>query len=188
MERAERVILVFICASFATDLITFFVIRNEHLLRNILIQIFGFTEAALLLLFYTLVFKKASWKKTVYAVGAGYLAFYLIDALLWERLKFNHMARSVEASLFIFMALAFFYQVYQQEDDIFIERSPLFWINVALLVYFAGAFFSFVLSREIMIDPRLTWKFHNFSNFLKNILLGIALWIIPPRQTLTKSP
>jgi sterol desaturase/sphingolipid hydroxylase (fatty acid hydroxylase superfamily) len=183
-SREQRVIVAFIGASFASDLLTLFVIRYEYLLRNVLAQLYGFVEAALLLFFYSLILKKG--KAVVYTVGALYLTYYVINSLLWEVLVFNPNARAVEAIVMIFLALAFFYQIYQQEEEIFIEHSPLFWINIALLVYFAGAFFSFALSREIVIDPKLTWKFHNFSNILKNILLGIALWKVPRQPRLTK--
>jgi hypothetical protein len=75
------------------------------------------------------------------------------------------------------LAFSLFYQFYKEENDIFIDQSPLFWMNIAILTYFSGAFFSFILSKEILSGP-LPWMLHNVCNALKNILFSIALWKI----------
>ncbi len=175
LNRYQGIIVIFICLSFATDLLARYVIqgRNYFFLHG-----YGFLEAAVLLYFYGLVIENG--KKTIRVVTIAYLVFYVVNSLYWERDIFNTYGRSVECLVMISLAITVFYEFYSREEDIFIDRSPLFWFNVAILTYFSGAFFSFILSREILSGP-MPWLLHNASNIMKNLLLAVGLWRIPAK-------
>ena len=172
----QKIIIVFISVSFAADLLSRYLIhgRNYWFLHG-----YGFIEALILFYFYARVLERA--KMLVYVLAALYLSFYIVNSLLWEWNMFNTHARTAEAAIMIFLSTLLLYQFYQNEEDIFIDRSPLFWMNIAILTYFAGAFFSFILSSEILLGTLMSWRLHNFSNILKNLIFGIALWRIPQR-------
>ncbi|HEY3402057.1 MAG TPA: hypothetical protein VGK59_01655 [Ohtaekwangia sp.] len=170
----QLIIVLFVSASFITDISTHYWIPGRNYWA---LHVYGFIEAALLLYFYSRVLNRI--KIWIYVVTIFYLAFYLINSFLWERNEFNTYARTVEAVIMIILAILLFYKFYQDEEDIFIDRSPLFWMNIAILTYFSGAFFSFILSHEILLGTMMSWRLHNLSNILKNILLAIALWKVP---------
>jgi hypothetical protein len=170
----QRTIVLFILASFTTDLVTTFLLKQNNYW---LLHIYGFIEAGLLFWFYAQVINR---KKLIYGLAFLYLAYYVANSLTWEHVEIlNENARAGEAVVMIVLSVLLLHQFYRNEEDIFIDRSPLFWINVAILAYFAGAFFSFKLSNEILLGTHMSWRLHNFSNILKNLLLAIALWRIP---------
>jgi hypothetical protein len=170
----QSIIVLLIVVSFAADLATRYFVEGRNYW---LLHIYGFIEAGLLFYFFSLVIDRLKW--FVYIVSGCYLIFYLVNSFLWEWSMFNTNARTAEAVVMIVLSVLVLHQFYRNEEDIFIDRSPLFWITIAILTYFAGAFFSFILSSEILLGTQLSWRLHNFSNILKNLLLAVALWRIP---------
>ena len=59
-------------------------------------------------------------------------------------------------------------------------RLPIFWVNVAVLVYFSGNLFVFMLSDYLVTVLKdnliVYWSFHNFLSIVKNILLAIGFY------------
>lgn len=170
LNRYQRVIVIFICLSFSADLFAKYVIHGRNYL---FLHFYGILEALLLMYFYSLVIDKD--KRVIGILAVIYTLFYLFNSLYWEWNVFNTYARSLECLIMISLSIVLFYQFYNREEDIFIDRLPLFWMNIAILTYFSGAFFSFILSKEILSGP-MPWLLHNASNMLKNILFAIGLW------------
>ncbi|MGK7392690.1 MAG: hypothetical protein ACNS60_20210 [Candidatus Cyclobacteriaceae bacterium M2_1C_046] len=170
LEKYQKIIVLFIATSFAADLISLYIIKgtNYNFLHG-----YGLVEALILFWFYSVVLEKS--KKWLFALAFAFCVFYLWDSVFLEIQQFNAIGRSVESVVFIFLSLMLLYQFYHKEDDIFLDRSPMFWFNVAILFYFSGAFFSFILSK-VILSSSLSWKFHNTSNMLKNLLLAVGLW------------
>jgi hypothetical protein len=167
-------IILLIAISFGADLISHYLIEGRNYW---FLHIYGFFEATILFYFFSQVVQRH--KILVYLLAVCYCTYYVINSFAWELGMFNTNARTTESVIMILLSILMLHQFYQNEDDIFIDRSPLFWIIIAILTYFAGAFFSFVLSKEILLGTQLSWRLHNFSNILKNLLLAIALWKIP---------
>lgn len=174
LTRYQTTIVLFIAISFIADIATRYLIEGRNYW---FLHLYGFVEALLLFTFYVQVLDR--FKKLAYIMSIVYFIFYAINSFAWEWDMFNTNARTAEAASMIMLAVMLLHQFYKNEEDIFIDRSPLFWINIAILTYFAGAFFSFILSAEILLGTHMTWRFHNFSNILKNLLLAIGLWRIP---------
>jgi len=166
------VIIVLITASLLSDILSSISIKmfgDNYLI----IIIYGLLETLIFLYFFSLVINNS--RKWLFLLFIFYAVFYIIDFTYLEPGKFNTYGRSVESLIMIILTLLLFFQFYINEEDIFFEKSALFWFNVAILTYFSGAFFSFVLSREIM-SGEMKWMLHNTSNILKNIILAIGLW------------
>lgn len=166
---ATRLIVLFVLLSFTTDTVTFFFIKgnNHHLL-----QVYGLLEAGILLVFF---YKILDNKVLPLVSGLIFFPLYILDVIFLSTESFNTLGRSVECLVMIFLSISQFYQFYKKEEEIFIDRSPLFWFTVAIFIYFSGAFFTFILSSYILQGAPL-WIFHNLSNIFKNILIGIGLW------------
>lgn len=174
LDPYQRTITLLIAISFGADLISHYLIEGRNYW---FLHIYGFLEAIILFYFFSQVVQRD--KILVYLLAVSYCAYYVINSFAWEFDMFNTNARTTESVIMILLSILMLHQFYQNEDDIFIDRSPLFWIIIAILTYFAGAFFSFVLSKEILLGTQLSWRLHNFSNILKNLLFAIALWRIP---------
>jgi len=174
LNRYQSVIVVFILLSFSADLISRYLISRNYSF----LHLYGLLEALVLLYFFSLVIERS--KRLILGVAIVFSAVYIVNSLYWEVNTFNMFGRSLECLIMISLSFVLFYQFYNREDDIFIDRSPIFWINIAILVYFSGAFFSFVLSREIL-SGKMPWVLHNASNMFKNILLAVGLWKVQNR-------
>ncbi len=164
-------IALFVLISFLTDVLFGFILVGKP--NYFILQLYGIFEALLLFLFYGIVLEKS--KKWIIVIGIVFTLFYIYDAIWIEPDQFNTIGRSVESFIMIVLSLTLFYQFFRKEDDIFLDKSPLFWINIGILIYFSGALFSFVMS-SVILTSKLSWVFHNISNILKNVFIAIGLW------------
>jgi hypothetical protein len=144
-----------------------------------IIQVYGLLEIILLVRFFSL--HLPSYRQTITYALYGIVAFYLIDIFLITGIKqFNAYSKSGEAALMIALCVLYFYKIFKDETDIFIDSNPPFWFVIGILVYFSGAFFSFLLSTDILsTSPDWfygSWVLHNSVNTVKNIIFTFALW------------
>lgn len=169
--------LALIGLSFTTDILLTTVFFGSPNIKAL--HLYGFAESFLVTTFYYFVLGERKWLKYLFI---GFTLFYAIDALFIEPNQFNAIGSSLEALMIIFLSLRLFYHFFSEEEEVFLERSPTFWINIAFLVYFSGALFSFILSTDILSQSRdrfyTSWALNNISNFLKNLLLAVGFWRI----------
>lgn len=173
------IIKVLILLSFATDILMLTTALNG--IRNSpIVHFYGLMEGVLLIIFFSRLINIGKERTTV--LCSLYATLYVINSIIHENIFiFNSYARTFEALLMLCLCVVAFYNFYTKEEDIFIEKSPEFWIVIGILFYFSGAFFSFLFSTDILSKPpeRLySWVLHNISNLLKNILFAIGLWRI----------
>lgn len=164
-------ITLFVIVSFSADLISLTILYGK--VNYSFLILYGLLESLILFWFFHCVLDNG--KKWLVYLGIIFSLFYIYDSIWIEPNQFNTIGRSVESLIMIVLSLALFYQFFRKEDDIFLEKSPLFWINIGILIYFSGALFSFVMS-SIILSTKLSWIFHNISNILKNIFIAIGLW------------
>ncbi|NVJ45854.1 MAG: hypothetical protein HWE21_16505 [Cytophagia bacterium] len=177
IEYPFRWAFVLVCLSFSADLC--FSIIFLHVDNVKAFHLYGIVEALVVTTFYYHVLGKRKWVKYLFS---GFAICYIVDALFVEPDQFNAIGSSLEALMIIFLSLRLFFQFFSEEEEVFLDKSPVFWINIAFLVYFSGALFSFILSTDILSQSRdrfyTSWALNNISNFLKNVLLAIGFWKI----------
>ncbi|MDO7847983.1 hypothetical protein Q5H92_16580 [Hymenobacter sp. M29] len=133
-------------------------------------------------------YRRALWPSAVSrglpAVAAVFalvsLLSYLEPAAL---LRFNTGQRFAESLLVLGLALLYFYKVIRELVIVHLQREPLFWISVGLLLYFAGNVFIFISSNYVMqhssaLSLRL-WDIHAWLYMVLYGLFAWALWISP---------
>lgn len=73
------------------------------------------------------------------------------DAILRHKLfKFNDISRSVETLIIISFCITYFYALLKNLPNRYLERTPMFWINVGLLLYFSSSLFIFIFSNYVL--------------------------------------
>lgn len=178
LEKSLKIIVILLAASFISDLLLLAI--GRHGINNLpVIHLYGLIEAGLLAYFFMQVLNRRRYLIT--GVMILYVVYYVINSIFFESIfSFNANARAVEAVIMLVFCLLYFYQVYQTEEDIFIDRSPHFLIIVGTVIYFAGAFFSFLLATNILLGANDnlfgSWVLHNASNILKHIVYTFAMW------------
>ncbi len=105
--------------------------------------------------------------------------------------RLDSFALSIGNLAMIFMSLLFFYQLLNSLDIKNLLVYPNFWIVVGILIYFSGAFFTFIFAEYIAFskDEAITsyFQIHEYFLFLQRIFLAIGLWFSKTPQQLSPS-
>lgn len=178
LNRTIFIIVVLCGTALASDIISL-ILSKSHLNNMPVVHAYGLIDGILLITFFRYVL---NWKNLTWTlVAATYAILYVADSIFLESIfSFNAWSRSMEALLMIVLCVMAFTMFYSKEEDIFIEKSPLFWIVIGILTYFSGALFSFLLSTDMLSQSSDrfygSWILHNFSNLLKNVIFTVGLW------------
>lgn len=146
---------------------------------------YGFTIAEFTLLTY--VFSE-SWASSLRFTWTGALAmlfllFVVLDMFWLSGIEqFNSYSTSIESLLLIAFALLYFFLTLREMKTRHLEREPLFWISIGVLLYFSSSLFIFLFTNTVNASMRalfIIWSIHGIFRILLNICFSIALWIKP---------
>jgi hypothetical protein len=91
--------------------------------------------------------------------------------------QFLEFAVVVESCLLVIFALRFFARMLGEMKVGHLSNYPYFWVNCAVLVYFAACVFLFAFGNLIMDNGLLLlWHVHNFFHLIYLLLIAIAFW------------
>lgn len=125
------------------------------------------------------------WKKWVFKMLMGsYLIFAILNTAFSQPFNTNNSnAVLVGSIILIILAIVFFYRILDEMNIERIEKSPQFWINTSILLYFSGSLLIIGLNPIIAEKSvelfKSVWIFHSSFNILHYILFAIGLWIKP---------
>jgi len=141
-------------------------------------------EFGLLAWMYRRAFRPSALSRWLPAVVAGFaLASLPSYAQPANLLHFNTWQRFAESVLILGLVLLYFYRVIRELVIVHLEREPLFWVSVGLLLYFSGNVFIFVSSNYVLQHSKaLSLRMWDIHAMLYMVLYGFytwALWIIP---------
>lgn len=96
--------------------------------------------------------------------------------------KYYAVLNLVGGTIFDFSCIIYavigFYSLIKKREVIFLDKSPFFWVNVALLIYCTGNFLIFLFGayfqekdKHFLIN---LWVFHNVLNILFSVLIAIS--------------
>ena len=94
------------------------------------------------------------------------------------RWQFPSQAMTWQSLLFVLLSLSYFYQLLHQSEVIAVERSPLFWVNAGVLVYFSCNLFLFMLQKQLAQYAGY-WAIHSVVNITANLFYTIGLLCKP---------
>ncbi|GGM73072.1 hypothetical protein GCM10010967_00610 [Dyadobacter beijingensis] len=93
----------------------------------------------------------------------------------------DNAGRSLESAMVIFLALAYFYKVFQELKVQNLLLEPFFWVSAGLLLFFSGNFLIFVFMNFILLYSKnlndQIWVIHALMNYMLYITYAIALWV-----------
>ncbi|MBL7847735.1 MAG: hypothetical protein JNL40_09730 [Cyclobacteriaceae bacterium] len=109
-----------------------------------------------------------------YAITGIYSLFFVTNYFyLQGPFIINSYSVVVGSVGFILLSLLYFRQLLNNLPEPFVHRIPMVWVNVAVLIYFGGNLFLFMLFNYFV---SAIWILHNMLNITKNILLFVAVW------------
>lgn len=171
-----KTLWLFTCISFALDILAV----NLPRLANPFNNIFRLVEFFFLLRIYFLAFKPRTHKAPFVIILIFYVCFFLAELFILQKGQLNSYSVTLSSVVFIVFSVRYFYILIRDLPTTQIQRLPMFWVNTAVLTYFAGNLFLFAM-RSYLInvlkdDQTIYWSFHNFLNIGKNLLFAVALW------------
>ncbi|MCF0072487.1 hypothetical protein LZD49_18545 [Dyadobacter sp. CY261] len=93
----------------------------------------------------------------------------------------DNAGRSIESAVVIFLALAYFYKVFQELKVQNLLLEPFFWVSAGLLLFFSGNFLIFVFMNFILLYSKnlndQIWVIHALMNYMLYITYTVALWV-----------
>lgn len=93
--------------------------------------------------------------------------------------RFNTVQRFAESFLVLALVLLYFYKIIRDLVIINLEREPMFWVSVGLLLYFSGNVFIFVSSNYVIQrSTTLSQKLWNIHALLYMVLYGLYTWAL----------
>ncbi|MCO5235889.1 MAG: hypothetical protein M9933_06430 [Chitinophagaceae bacterium] len=108
------------------------------------------------------------------------MMLYLIYDLfsLTSNNSFDSIPSGIVSLLFFIYCIFYFYERINDTTSPFLYNSPVFWVVVALIIYFAGTFFPFIYAQSHMKDDQFVSDYdliHDTLYIIKNIIFGFAM-------------
>jgi hypothetical protein len=154
---------------------------------NISNNFYGYLEIVTVILLYQGQLSTA--KKTPFLFLAGVLVTIQIAEMLVFRdiTDFPGTSRAIFSLVVTILAIWYFFRLMHEVPAVHIYFLPMFWINIGMLVYFAGNFYLFAMQNYLVhvlkSDLIFQWSLHNIFGILTYVFFSIGLW-----QPLRKAP
>jgi hypothetical protein len=137
-------------------------------------------EALLLSLLFYNITKSTAFRKGIFVSAALYTIFYLITFLSFAEHSYS-LIRFGRDFLVIFYSLAYFYYLIRELPEEDLLKTPMFWINSAVIFFFSGtlilSFMRDYIVNVLKDDLTGFWAFRNFFRFGFCLLLAYAGWL-----------
>jgi len=170
-----RVLLAGSCVFDLTSLLMALRGFNTYPIANLF---FLFQAVVLMLLYYR---KYSPSRLYLRIFGSMYITYFAVNYVVLQGPKVLS-TYSIPVSGLILMAVALSYFVYLLRNlpEVFVHRMPLVWISIAVLIYYAGNLFLFIMNNYFSLGSegtqRVMWIIHNSLNITKNTLFLVAIW------------
>lgn len=104
--------------------------------------------------------------------------YLLYDLFVNANNYFDSIPSGITSLIFFIYCIFYFYERMSDTTSLFLYASPIFWIVVALIIYFAGTFFPFIYAQSHMMEDRFVYEYdliHGTLYIIKNIIFGFAM-------------
>jgi hypothetical protein len=126
---------------------------------------------------YYLAFDKR-YGNVLMTVALCFEAFGIINVLLVQRGAINSYTYIVISLIMIVYGLSYFFTLMKEMPTYDLYRLPMFWINSAFMIYFAGNLFLFVFT-DYLVDVLnnnliVYWTIHNVLSIIEVLIFIVA--------------
>ena len=145
------------------------------------LHIYTTAEYLTLLVFYYFILKDFLSAILFYILAVIFPLFAIADSFFIENIHaFNKYSRSIEAVIFIFLAMCWFIKIVSKATSGGSSRNDIKYINSGFLIYFGGSIILFSFRNfitEMALNMRLNiWSIHTLLAVILYVLITIGLW------------
>jgi hypothetical protein len=146
-----------------------------------LLDVYTPTEFILFILFYKKFFDAIKKSVVHYCMIFLFLCVAIFDTFfINDFLTVNNFSDSIESIVFILYSLLAFFFIMKKLMFPNLLNTSFFWINIAILIYFAGNLFLFLFSSHLQRNDQAQYlalyNIHSVTNILYYILISIGFW------------
>lgn len=171
-------LLYLFCCSVAADFISA-VLRKNHMSNMPVFHIYTAVEFTLISFFYIKVIGNKNFTRAITVLI--FLFLILAGYEFWTKMnKMDDLSTTTEAFIVMFYAVLGFSLLLKNPVHAKVTVIPLFWINTAFLLYFAGNLFLFIFSSYIQQHFKQEfnelWSIHSVMSMVFYSLITIGFW------------
>ena len=159
--------------------------QNSKSIYLFLVTLYVAFEYAILVFFFSLLFKNKSFTKIILFSIIPFWAYCIFNFFVSAHNTFNNYPALVEFSVFIIILVYYFYEKMNIVSNIPLFRSVSFWLTVGLFIYFTGNLFFLLFLFSTSDKEILNQMFLIYSGvtITKNIILASAWFANEKIQT-----
>jgi hypothetical protein len=177
LDVGLKIIFAFLLISISADTVSAVMV---HLKLNTSwwFNLYTFFEFALIGIFYVWLFKNSNSIQFIVVTTAillGFIGIFLFTLIEYVPDELNTKSLGLEATIFIFISVGYFYVLLNKMEFENPYYNPIFWINSGVLIYFSGAFFSFMFSAPKFQELGI-WSIHSVIHLIFMILILVGFW------------
>ncbi|MEJ0031144.1 MAG: hypothetical protein WDO15_12550 [Bacteroidota bacterium] len=168
--------------SFVGDMVGFiggFILRMNMNTESNILALIGLS---ITIWFYKTKIRIGTTGKAVSILAIVFILFGIVNLIFIQgHEKMNLYTLAFGAVSLILISLVYFYLLIKELPTESITRLPMFWINTAILIYYSGTFFQYLLTDYLINvlkgDIVNTWTIHNFLGFVFYVIVSVGLWL-----------
>jgi hypothetical protein len=186
LDNVLKTAAIFFLVSALFDLLEDLSIRMGIHNNEPLIHLFTVVSIAFYAAIYYQAFFKPLLKKAIILLSGLALLIVIFNVIFIEGIwEYPSLSITVLSVLVICFSLAYFYQIFNRQEFVHIEKQGLFWINAGVLFYFSINIFLFMLLRKIIAahEEEGYFMIHIITNIIANILYSVGLLCKPQKTT-----
>lgn len=159
--------------------------------NHFLFHIYPIVELFLFALIYRIQFDNARIKKSILSIAVIFLFFSLFNIFYIQKLyDFNTYGRGLESFILVILGIFYLISGLKNTGGFKTGQTPMFWINVAVLLYFPLTMVFFSMNNYLYRNfsqefNNFLWDIHALLSFTQYILFTVAIYTEWKR---TKSP
>lgn len=147
-----------------------------------LLHIYPLIELAILAVLYQRTLRTWYHPYVIPLLTALMIGFSVFNSVFIQSIfVFSSNSITLVSGVLIIYSISYFVKLLRDPPVDFLDRSPMFWINCAILIYFSGSFMIFMYSNYMLPKSKDTqmviWGIHAILNMVRFFLFSIALWV-----------
>lgn len=179
-NKSTAPVFILLFATFFIEIIN--VICSLKGINNMVIfDVYTLLEFILFILFYKQFFDSVKPSSIHYLLIILFLGVATLDTFfINDYMTINNFSASVESIVFILYSLLAFFFIMKRLMFQNLLNNSFFWINIAILIYFAGNLFLFLFSNHLQKNDQAqylaVYNIHSVTNIIYYILISIGFW------------
>jgi hypothetical protein len=171
-----KLIFSLLCFSLMTDIISFILVYILKVQSIFIVNVYSVLEFVLLSFFYISIIEHKFFKRLVLLLLLIYILAALFDFYANSIFSSSHYKINSFANFLVsFYAIYFFIHSLYHNSDKILTRSPLFWINSGVLIYYMPFILILLFSEYLSKNPFFFAKLFNTCN---NLLVLIFMSLV----------